>query len=245
MSGMGLLVEAVWDEWERARGLHGEWLPVEGGPLLWNGDRRVYEASRRRVVTVGVNPGPSVFPEDDPWGRCPGLSVGRGDVDGYESVLNGMELDRWFSGWCRVLDPLGVMFGGGPQGSTLHLDLSPVPTRVVVSKCPKIVDEDLMRHGMPLLAAAVDVLRPQVVVVSVSTPRWEALKDSVGIVEEERWDFPRRGGRKHTFARGRWPGGHHVLWVRKVSMAPVSPGRAACREVVERCLRVWTSGGKI
>ena len=161
-------------------------------------------------------------------------------MEEYERTLNGMELDAWFSGWRRVLDPLGVMYGGGPMGSTLHLDLSPVSTRVPISECPKIVDEDLVSHGVPLLVRTVEELRPQVVVASLATPRWEDLKRRVGILEEDRWDVPRKNGRKYSFARGRWPGGVDVLWVRKVNVAPVSPGREACKEAVERCLRVWT-----
>lgn len=148
-------------------------------PILFFGELARYEASRRRVITVGLNPSGEEFPRDDPWKRFPGgptlsadplngpaLSAYLGELSRYFHVAPYRKwFDRSFEPLLRGLD---ASYYPGAENVALHTDIaSPVATSPTWSELPP-AKRELHRGGAMLWRRLAEQLAPDVIVVSVA-----------------------------------------------------------------------------
>jgi hypothetical protein len=158
-------------------------------PILFFGDLARYEASRLRVITVGLNPSDEEFPQEDPWSRFPGgAQLGADELDRASLALYVDELSRYFEvapyrRWFdRSFEPLlrGLSASYYPQAANvaLHTDIaSPVPTTPTWSELSP-ARRALHRGGAALWRRLADLLAPDVIVVSVARDHLAAISTS-------------------------------------------------------------------
>jgi hypothetical protein len=172
--------------------MHGRIATAQDGavlpsmPILFFGDLKRYEASRLRVITVGLNPSDQEFPHDDPWSRFPnGANLSADHLDGaalaqyVDELSRYFEVDpyrRWFD---RSFEPLlrGLDASYYPQGANvaLHTDIaSPVPTKPTWSELTR-AKRVLHRGGAALWRSLAEILAPDVIVISVAREHLSAI----------------------------------------------------------------------
>ncbi len=152
-------------------------------PILYFGDYDAFQGSDLRVVTVGLNPGPNAFPEEDPWYKFPAHE------ESYQRAWNqyfkrcpketrprrDRELPRklweeWFTSLDNVLHGFDASFYfGDGKNTALHTDLlSPVATNPAWSHLHKSDQVSLMNLGIPLWHDLIVFLKPRIVLISVA-----------------------------------------------------------------------------
>jgi hypothetical protein len=159
---------------------------VPSMPILFFGDLARYEASRLRVITVGLNPSDEEFPREDPWRRFPGGAQLNADeldrpslaryVDELSRYFEVAPYRRWFD---RSFEPLlhGLNASYYPQAANvaLHTDIaSPVPTTPTWSELSP-ARRALHRGGAARWRRLADLLAPDVIVVSVAREHLAAI----------------------------------------------------------------------
>ena len=168
------LVEQAWRAFDRAARLPVRVTPA--APILFFGDLDAYWTSPLRILTVGLNPSLSEYPDDEPFRRFPLLDGGIRDrkPDRYlaamSSYFSADPLCRWFRAFEPLLKGAGSSYYQGKAASTaLHTDIcSPVATNPTWSKLEPDDRGHLEAAGRPLWHSLVAVLRPQVVALSVA-----------------------------------------------------------------------------
>jgi hypothetical protein len=194
-------------------------------PILFFGDSKQYFASPLRVITVGLNPSRSEFPDDDRFAR---FSASRDlpprgfeNVDGFNNYIGSMNdyfRVRPYSGWFRpafedLLRGMDASYYDGAGSTALHTDLgSPLATDPTWSKLGSRRGF-LATDGIALWHDLVAFLEPDVIVVSVAREHLANIR------------FPLNGGWRvaHTVertnpysveaARVELPSGKHSLLV--------------------------------
>jgi len=206
------IVDSAWAEWDRARRdpYDRVCVPEQSAPLLWFGDLNAYGKSPRRILTLGVNPGPSTFPQHDPWVNCPLFApeASRRSAATMKAVCSAYRLDKWFSYWKPLVEP---MVEGG---TALHVDLTPIPTLALFSSLNSQTKDRLRANGIGILLDLVRYLKPDYTVACISGRNFKPLEEKSGLVKHERFmDL--------DVWRCTW--GHHgkFLWVRKTGESPV------------------------
>lgn len=220
------LVDAAWEEWSRAWQAHGDVVPVQSAPVLWFGNLERYLQSPRRIVTIGVNPGPDTFHKAGPWRFYPDLAMGnRPGLDAYVTAMNGFPLNGWFPGWNGLLEPLGASYPQAVDGNApLHIDLTPIYTSCVFSdsRVAPAARQALLEHGMVILSQLLGILCPEFAFLSVKADYYLRFIDGLGMVGPVTpWHL---GG--HSGVRAILDPGCQFLWLRKTGLAPVSAGIA-------------------
>lgn len=178
--------------YERAIAHHGEhvgasWLVPRSIPILYFGDLGAYRSSRRRVVTVALNPSLAEFADARfviPDALTP---------TALEGTLSAYFTLRPYSGWFdpafeTLLQPLGVSFygsrypGGAPKwwrpqrNQALHTDLcSPLATNPVWSRVDEAVRTQLRQVGIALWRDLIATLDPDLILVSVAREHLDAI----------------------------------------------------------------------
>lgn len=155
-------------------------------PILFFGDFEAYSASPVRVVTVGSNPSSAEFPEDSPFRRFPGCagitaaerarylrglcSYFHDDADPYH---------RWFHSYDAALRGAEASYYPDKKLSTaLHTDFgSPVATNPAWSELEKPERRALLERGSPLWRRLLEILKPQIVLLSVKMKDREYIED--------------------------------------------------------------------
>ena len=175
------LVKLAWQTFDRAAALPSRVAPA--APILFFGDLDAYRNSPLRVVTVGLNPSLKEFPADDPFRRFP-LDGNDGDRE-PDRYLNAMSAyfrtdpyASWFGTFKPLLNGAGSSYYAGKAVSTaLHTDIcSPVATDPTWTGLGKTERKTLEADGGPLWRMLLEVLRPQVVLLSVA-------KDHLGRID--------------------------------------------------------------
>jgi hypothetical protein len=177
------LAQRAFDIWERARSRDAG-AACAAMPILFFGDFDAYMHSPLRIITVGLNPSHSEFPDDpqkfpgqDRFWRfreAEGLTglASSADFKRYLSSLSGYFGNApydWFDTYKGLLDGMGASFYEGAASTALHTDLcSPVATNPTWSGLSKESRAMLLGPGRDLWHDLVRVLRPQVMLISVA-----------------------------------------------------------------------------
>lgn len=143
-------------------------------PIAWFGDTTAYAASPLRILTVGLNPSQVEFPASQPDRRFPAARGVQRACDAYIASLNDyFRIDpyrRWFNTYRTLLEGLQASFEGSFGVNTaVHTDLcSPVPTSPTWSGLPATVQAALSIGGVRLWHVLTELLRPDVVLLSLA-----------------------------------------------------------------------------
>ena len=176
MEGPASVEEAValaWAAFERAATLPARVSPA--APVLFFGDLAAYQASRLRVLTVGLNPSLHEFPPDSPFRRFPlaedvtplGSHRYLRALSAYFSIS---PYRRWFRSFESLLNGAESSYYPGARSSTaLHTDIcSPVATNPTWTKLDEATQSALEADGGPLWHTLLAALRPHLVALSVA-----------------------------------------------------------------------------
>lgn len=219
------VVASAWAEWDRARKDPYDRVCVseQSAPLLWFGDLDAYQRSPRKVVTLGVNPGPKTFPPENPWVNSPlfdPTNADRRSASTMKAVCNAYPLDRWFSWWKPLVDPITE------GGTSLHVDLSPLATSTIFSLLNSRTKNRLRTNGIPILIDLLAYLKPDYTVACISGGHFGPLQNRMGLVKAERF-------KELDVWRCTWGYSGKFLWVRKMNELPV-PHNAEVKQEIGR-----------
>lgn len=171
-AGLTEVVEKAWRSFEEAAEFDSRVNPSI--PILFFGDLDAYLGSSLRVVTVGLNPSLEEFPAGNPFQRFPAAErIAAGEQGRYLGSLSAYfdedPYGRWFSSFEPLLKRLGASYYAGTPSTALHTDIcSPVATNPTWSGLNDDERKALEADGGPLWHELLEVLRPQLVVLSVA-----------------------------------------------------------------------------
>lgn len=192
------LAKVLSRSWAVKRELQREGVPVlrKSPPILYFGSLPAYFASPLRVVTAALNPSSNEFPDGTPALRFPGACE-RYPERHFEALNNYFEhapyWEKWFKHADVLLDGLGVGFRAGRSCRDLHTDLcSPLATQPAFTDLTKWQQDELERKGMPLWSDLIQLLDPDVIIMSGAGP----LRDRVPLFANAGWECVYGTGRK-------------------------------------------------
>ncbi len=176
------VVGKAWDAFERTGNLSSRVSPAM--PILFFGDLRAYCASVTRILTVGKNPSKEEFPEKSRFLRFPlAENVAAHEPDAYLDALcayfqaDSQPYRRWFNSYEPFLNAVGASYYGSQPSTALHTDIcSTVATDPTWRRLDQSHRRALEQDGIPLWHDLLNVLKPQVVVVSVAKEHLERIK---------------------------------------------------------------------
>ena len=150
----------------------------ESIPVLFFGDYRRYCKSKLKIVTSGLNPSSSEFPDDNPYSRFRGGgSIGPGQNEKYLNCLGRYfetnPYDAWFDkSFLQMLLRFNTSYYFGSPGTStaLHIDFcSPLATTKSwgeLGKFDSASARELEADGNPLWYRLVNALAPDIVLMS-------------------------------------------------------------------------------
>ena len=219
------VVGKAWSAFERASTLPSRVVPAV--PILFFGNLHAYRASATRVLTVGLNPSRKEFPADSPFQRFPlAENITAKEPDVYLEALSAyFRADScpyrdWFNSYEPFLNGMETSYYCGESSTALHTDIcSPVATDPTWNYIDPDVQKSLEQDGVPLWHDLLNVLAPQVVVISVAKDRlkqiqFHALSDwvDVHVFEQTKDGLPRKTPFK-VMTRGHEISGEQSLFV--------------------------------
>ncbi len=148
-------------------------------PILFFGDLEAYSASPVQVVTVGSNPSSAEFPEGcfRRFPGCKGITATERAryLRGLCSYFDADPYWRWFHSYDAALRRAEASYCPGKKTSTaLHTDFgSPVATNPTWSELEEPERRALQERGDPLWRRLLEILKPQIVLLSV---KWKDRK---------------------------------------------------------------------
>jgi hypothetical protein len=152
-------------------------------PILYFGDYRAYTKSCYRIVTVGLNPSRHEFPETDPFARFPSLSASSSTIgeQSYLAALNRYFVTKPYASWFKAFDPilngLEASYYPGWPSTALHTDIcSPLATDPTWSGLDSRARATLQTAGLDLWHSLVELLAPQVMLISVARAHLESIR---------------------------------------------------------------------
>ena len=143
-------------------------------PILFFGDFEAYDASPVRMVTVGSNPSHQEFPEGSPFRRfpgCAGVTAADGGryLQGLCSYFRADPYRRWFRLYDVALGGARASYYPGQPSTALHTDFgSPVATNPTWSELREPERRALQERGGVLWRRLLEILKPQIVLLSVA-----------------------------------------------------------------------------
>ena len=198
------VVKKAWSAFERAGALSSCVVPAV--PILFFGDLQAYCTSETRVLTIGKNPSLEEFPAGSPFGRFPlaeNITADASDV--YLDALcayfraDSCPYRDWFNAYEPFLNGMEASYYDGQPSTALHTDIcSPVATDPTWSRLDRDQWRALEQDGVPLWHDLLNILKPQVVAISVAEDhlkkiQFRALSDwvDVHVFERTKDDLPR------------------------------------------------------
>jgi hypothetical protein len=145
-------------------------------PIRWFGDRKAYQKSEIKIITVGLNPSDKEFREmdGDPFTsqlRFPDYEIGNGSS--LEKALNSYfeknPYRSWFNGGFEyILNGMDASYYSGKKNRALHTDIcSPWATDPTWSKLSVLEQGILISTGFPEWEQLVKGLEPNIILFSV------------------------------------------------------------------------------
>lgn len=162
-------------------------------PIDWFGNRKEYEQSDIRIITVGLNPSEMEFKRNkkettyDVSYRFPSAIVG--DSATYPKAWNEYFTHNpynWFYNFERVLQGAGASYGGklpekiGGQDHSnrraIHTDLcSSYATAPSWSKLPREEQETISQEGVCYWKKQIEQLQPDIIITAMAKEHWKKL----------------------------------------------------------------------
>ncbi len=148
-------------------------------PILFFGDSRAYAKSKRRIVTVALNPSRNEFPADNPFSRFPkanGLHVAMRSAAFCEQYLNSLneyfqaynDPYDWFDAFRPLLQGLDCGFGPDSKNTAIHTDIcSPLATDPTWNNLTYAQREYLQGSGIRIWHRLIEHLQPHLILISV------------------------------------------------------------------------------
>lgn len=162
-------------------------------PILYFGDRRRYETSPRKIITVALNPSHHEFPAADRFQRFPAAAFDPRAADRPASAAYSAALDdyfriapyrSWFVWFEHVLRGLGASYYDGAENAALHTDLcSPLATDPTWSRLSPDRQARLLAAGRPLWHRLVERLAPDAIVISLA----RRYRDEIAFADPRGW----------------------------------------------------------
>ena len=171
-SSLAGVTSEAWRSFGRAASLASRVTPAV--PILFFGDVDTYFVSPLRVVTVGLNPSLREFPSCEPFLRFPlAAHADGGDHSRYLEALSAYfrtdPYREWFGHFESLLNGMGASYYDGETSTVLHTDIcSPVATDPTWSRLSDADQALLVADGAPLWHELLELLQPDVVVLSVA-----------------------------------------------------------------------------
>ncbi|PLT31022.1 hypothetical protein [Peribacillus deserti] len=170
----------------------------EAMPILFFGDHKRYVNSKVKIITVGINPSRIEFPAQDPFRRFPdmkGIIKNKSNSDSFHntylhSLSNYFQSDPyllWFNHYEQVLRGINASYfeEGLSENISLHTDLYSVfPTDPVWTTLEKEPKQQLAEHGIKMWRNLVDILQPDVILMSTS----EEMTTKLGLQFTSGWN---------------------------------------------------------
>lgn len=148
-------------------------------PLLYYGDLTQYLNSKFKVITVGINPSPRLFPSDNPY-RCFPTTVSFEQIikqnllETYLNLLNHyfktLPYYQWFVGYDYFLKPLKVGYIDS-KNTAIHLDfcsaIATYPTWSKLQQQQPNFTGSLSQTGRKIWHQLIQLLQPDLIVASI------------------------------------------------------------------------------
>ncbi len=150
-------------------------------PILWFGDMEAYCHSKRKIVTVGLNPSLKEFPKDkDRFPKASGLrgkkTLGEKDVEIYVAAMNAYfetePYSKWFNHFEKALKPLDASYYAATKmpNRAIHIDIyTPSATDPTWSKLSPLQKKYIDEQSNGLYENLMDLLKPDTVLVSANS----------------------------------------------------------------------------
>lgn len=201
------LLSRSWRPYDRLNGCHHVVRPAV--PILFFGNSEEYFNSELRVITVGHNPSLAEFPDGEPFRRFPCMGNGnRGGARHLAALSSYFCTDpykSWFSSFEPILNGIGSSYYAGRRNAALHTDLcSPIATSPTWSRLCECQRSLLESEGTPLWHSLVEVLKPDVILVSIAQRYLEKIEFPVVNDCEVIWKLGREGRNRPYEVTGRW-----------------------------------------
>jgi hypothetical protein len=171
------------ESWEIYNGFEKQPFLVKPSiPILFFGDSDKYFSSRLRIITLGLNPSRSEFPDDNRFlrfGKARNIYPQILDgifYDEYLEALNGYfqnppnrPYGHWFNSFEPLLNGLDCSYYGQAQNTALHTDLcSPLATDPTWSRLDRDTRSMLIDSGTILWHRLVKQLSPDLIIASIA-----------------------------------------------------------------------------
>lgn len=233
------LISDTWNLWDYAHKTYPKLVPADSAPILWFGDLDHYQASPRKVITLGINPGPLAFPKADPWRLYPLLedSNTRHTVNLYKQALDEFQFDQWFRPFNALLSSFGTSYNNNRNGNTeaLHLDVCPIMTSDVWSKLPTKTRRDLAQRSASITVRLLEYLQPEFLFISLSQGNLNLLAPhlDLSVPTNKTCVITPSSGVKHQVLDLACPilANSQVVWFRKSGIRPISPAGDSLRDL--------------
>ena len=149
-------------------------------PVLFFGDLPKYQESKPRIATAALNPSRKEFPRANPFLRFRDTRPKDDDNSYVESLVKYFQTcpyKSWFANYEQALLGMGASYYGGDGGVAIHTDIASVlPTHPTWSKLCSPTQEILSKRGVSLWRRLVELIRPDILLLSIA-PQWtERLK---------------------------------------------------------------------
>lgn len=191
-----MLGDLIRDSWRAYKEVEAKpYLVRPSIPILFFGDSESYRESRVKVITVGLNPSRSEFPEENRFQRfAAARSVYPTILGGaaYESYLQSLNeyfsrdpLKSWFDCYEHLLRGLDCSYYGRASNTAVHTDIcSPLATDPTWKHLLPEARSLLIRSGRPLWHSLVKWLSPDVIIASVAREHVDEIRfPSLGMSE--------------------------------------------------------------
>jgi hypothetical protein len=182
--GLKELVEEAWAIYQRAIENGVAVLVRPSMPILFFGDHERFFNSKVRIITVGLNPSKSEFPERDRFERFPEARYEDSNPPKAANYLRALAnyfreqpYDTWFRpAFEELLQGMGASYYDGGINTALHTDIcSPLATDPTWSRLGS-ESFSLEAHGIELWHRLVKRLEPDVVLISVARKHLDKIR---------------------------------------------------------------------
>lgn len=192
------IVDMVWQVF--AHSSHDQNIVPGSMPILYFGDFERFQASPRKIVTVGLNPSKAEFPVSDPYERFreamhvyPDILTGAYHAE-YLGALNTYfrhaPYRRWFNAYEPILNGLDASYYDGRPNTAIHTDIcSPLatdPTWNGLSHTP--AKAAMSTEGRALWLRLLHHLEPDFILISVARSHVHAITNELAVLDTgESW----------------------------------------------------------
>lgn len=193
---------------------------VQGAvPILWFGDMEAFIGSKKKVITVGLNPSLKEFPKDkDRFPQATSLrrknALDSKDIETYTSAMNAYfetePYSKWFNHFEKALNPLGASYYANKKTEcrAIHIDIyTPVATDPTWSGLSPEQKRYIDEQSNGLYEDLMEVLKPDVVLVSANSA---VVKEQFPIAFKAYFGDADKGS--HYLRAGKTKSGCVVIW---------------------------------